>query len=157
MRVGIGFDTHKFLEGRPLIIGGIEIPAEKGLAGHSDADVLVHAIIDAMLGACGAGDIGEYFPDTDPKHKDASSIKLLRKIRDIVADRGYKLINVDAVIITEFPKINLYRKKMLENISDALQADVERINLKGTTTEGLGYTGRQEGIASYAVVLLDRF
>lgn len=156
MRVGIGFDVHRFEGGIPLIIGGVEIPSDKGLVGHSDADVLIHAVMDAMLGACRAGDIGEYFPDSEPKYKGISSLRLLQRVRDIVSENGYKLVNLDAVLVAEYPKINQYRKEIISNLTSSLEAVPGQINVKGTTTEGLGFTGREEGIAAYAVALLEK-
>ncbi|PYZ95679.1 2-C-methyl-D-erythritol 2,4-cyclodiphosphate synthase [Alteribacter lacisalsi] len=154
MRIGQGFDVHQLTEGRPLIIGGIEIPYEKGLLGHSDADVLLHTIADACLGAIGEGDIGRHFPDTDPAFKDADSKKLLSHVWGLVKERGYTLGNVDCTIMAQQPKMAPYIEEMRAGISDLLEAETDRVNVKATTTEKLGFTGRGEGIASQAVVLL---
>lgn len=155
MRVGQGFDVHQLVEGRPLIIGGVTIPYEKGLLGHSDADVLLHTIADAILGAIGEGDIGRHFPDTDPAFKDADSLKLLLHVWEIVRNKGYKLGNVDATIIAQAPKMAPYIPQMREIIAKALDAeDLSQVNVKATTTEKLGFTGRGEGIAAQAVCLL---
>ncbi|RBW67732.1 2-C-methyl-D-erythritol 2,4-cyclodiphosphate synthase [Bacillus taeanensis] len=156
MRIGQGFDVHKLTEGRPLIIGGIEIPYEKGLLGHSDADVLLHAISDAVLGAVGKGDIGKHFPDTDPAFKDADSKKLLSHVWQLVKEQGYQLGNVDCTIIAEQPKMAPYIEKMRETIAELLEAEFFQVNVKATTSEKLGFTGRGEGIASQAVVLLQK-
>lgn len=153
-RIGQGFDVHQFAENRPLIIGGITIPYEKGLAGHSDADVLLHTIADACLGAVGEGDIGRHFPDTDPAFKDADSGKLLQAVWELVKQKGYQLVNADCTIIAQKPKMAPYIGKMKENIASLLETEAENINVKATTTEKLGFTGRGEGIAAQAVVLL---
>lgn len=155
-RIGQGFDVHQFAEGRPLIIGGIEIPFEKGLLGHSDADVLLHTVADACLGAIGEGDIGRYFPDTDPEFKDADSAKLLEHVWGIVKEKGYELVNADCTIIAQKPKMAPHISKMQERIAQLLETEKENINVKATTTEKLGFTGREEGIASQAVVLLKK-
>lgn len=154
IRVGQGFDVHQLVEGRPCIIGGVTIPYEKGLLGHSDADVLLHAISDAILGALGLGDIGKHFPDTDAAFKDADSLKLLKRVWELAKERGYKLGNADSTIIAQRPKMLPYIPQMAEIIADALEADVSQINVKATTTEQLGFTGRGEGIAAQSVVLL---
>ncbi|BBH23973.1 2-C-methyl-D-erythritol 2,4-cyclodiphosphate synthase [Paenibacillus baekrokdamisoli] len=155
IRVGQGFDVHQLVEGRPCIIGGVTIPYEKGLLGHSDADVLLHTISDAVLGALGLGDIGKHFPDTDPAFKDADSLKLLEHIWALVKERGYKLGNVDATIIAQRPKMAPYIPQMVEVIAGALEAEERsQVNVKATTTEQLGFTGRGEGIAAQAVVCL---
>ena len=156
MRIGQGFDVHAFAEGRPLILGGIEIPHERGLLGHSDADVLLHTIADAALGAIAAGDIGKHFPDTDPEFKDADSKELLRHVWQLVKDEGYVLGNVDATVMAQRPKLRLYIDEMRAVIADLLEADIEQVNVKATTTEKLGFTGREEGIAAQAVILLNR-
>lgn len=153
-RIGQGFDVHQLVEGRPCIIGGVEIPYEKGLLGHSDADVLLHTIADACLGAIAEGDIGKYFPDTDPAFKDADSAKLLSHVWEIVKEKGYELGNVDCTIIAQKPKMAPYIPQMRERIAQLLEADVNQVNVKATTTEKLGFTGRGEGVASQAVVLL---
>ncbi|MFF2484038.1 2-C-methyl-D-erythritol 2,4-cyclodiphosphate synthase [Paenibacillus sp. NPDC058071] len=154
IRVGQGFDVHQLTEGRPCIIGGVTIPYEKGLLGHSDADVLLHAITDAVLGALGLGDIGKHFPDTDAAFKDADSLKLLEQVWVLVKERGYKLGNIDSTIIAQRPKMQPYIPQMAEIIAKALEADVSQVNVKATTTEQLGFTGRGEGIAAQSVVCL---
>lgn len=153
-RIGQGFDVHQLVEGRPLIIGGITIPYEKGLLGHSDADVLLHTVADAVLGAIGAGDIGKHFPDTDPAFKDADSAKLLEHVWNLVKKEGYQLGNADCTIIAQRPKMAPYIDNMRARIAELLGATVEQVNVKATTTEKLGFTGRSEGIAAQAVVLL---
>ncbi|GGJ75076.1 2-C-methyl-D-erythritol 2,4-cyclodiphosphate synthase [Anoxybacillus voinovskiensis] len=155
-RIGQGFDVHQFVEGRPLIIGGIHIPYEKGLLGHSDADVLLHAVADACLGAIGAGDIGKHFPDTDPQYKNADSALLLQHVWALVKKQGYQLVNVDCTIIAQRPKMAPYIETMKEKIAQLLESDVSQVNVKATTTERLGFTGREEGIAAQAVVLLQK-
>ncbi|WP_314590979.1 2-C-methyl-D-erythritol 2,4-cyclodiphosphate synthase [Paenibacillus terrigena] len=154
IRIGQGFDVHQLVEGRPCIIGGITIPYEKGLLGHSDADVLLHAISDAILGALGLGDIGKHFPDTDERFKDADSVKLLEDIWVMVKEAGYELGNLDCTIIAQKPKMLPYIPQMQERIAQVLEADVTKINVKATTTEQLGFTGRGEGIAAQSVVCL---
>ncbi len=156
MRVGIGYDVHKLVAGRPLILGGIVIPFEKGLLGHSDADVLVHAICDALLGAAGMGDIGLHFPDTDPKFKDVASLKLLAATSDMIRGDRFAVVNIDATIFAEAPKIEPYRQDMRQHLAGTLEIDLGCINIKATTTEGLGYVGRGEGIAAMSVVLLNQ-
>ncbi|MFP5115672.1 2-C-methyl-D-erythritol 2,4-cyclodiphosphate synthase [Bacillaceae bacterium C204] len=153
-RIGQGFDVHQLTEGRPLIIGGITIPYELGLLGHSDADVLLHTVSDACLGAIGEGDIGKHFPDTDPNFKDADSAKLMEHVWQLVKDKGYELVNADCTIIAQKPKMAPYIEQMRVRIAELLEATPEQINVKATTTEKLGFTGRGEGIASQAVVLL---
>ncbi|QBP39759.1 2-C-methyl-D-erythritol 2,4-cyclodiphosphate synthase [Paenisporosarcina antarctica] len=153
-RVGQGFDVHEFAEDRPLIIGGVTIPYEKGLIGHSDADVLLHTVTDAALGAIGEGDIGRHFPDTDPEFKDADSAKLLAYIWNIVEEKGYKLGNVDCTIIAQAPKMAPYITEMRDRIAQLLHAEPSQVNVKATTTEKLGFTGRGEGIAAQATILL---
>ncbi|WP_088070842.1 2-C-methyl-D-erythritol 2,4-cyclodiphosphate synthase [Gottfriedia luciferensis] len=155
-RIGQGFDVHAFAENRPLIIGGIEIPYELGLLGHSDADVLLHTISDALLGAIGEGDIGRHFPDTDPAFKDADSAKLLQHVFNIVKEKGYELVNADCTIIAQAPKMAPYIQSMRDRIAELLETTSDCINVKATTTEKLGFTGRKEGIASQAVVLLKK-
>jgi 2-C-methyl-D-erythritol 2,4-cyclodiphosphate synthase len=155
-RIGQGFDVHQLTEDRPLIIGGITIPYEKGLLGHSDADVLLHTIADACLGAIGEGDIGRHFPDTDPTFKDADSAKLMEHVWQLVEEKGYELVNADCTIIAQKPKMAPYIQQMKERIAELLNAAPEQINVKATTTEKLGFTGRGEGIASQVVVLLQR-
>lgn len=155
-RIGQGFDVHQLTEGRPLIIGGITIPYEKGLLGHSDADVLLHTIADACLGAIGAGDIGKHFPDTDPAFKDADSAKLLEHVYEIVQEAGFMLVNADCTIIAQKPKMAPHIDAMKQRIAELLRSDCSQINVKATTTEKLGFTGREEGIAAQAVVLLQK-
>ena len=156
IRVGQGFDVHQLVEGRPCIIGGVTIPYEKGLLGHSDADVLLHAISDAILGALALGDIGKHFPDTDPEFKDADSLKLLEHVWQLVKDRGYRLGNIDSTIIAQKPKMAPYIPQMAEVIAKALEVDVTQVNVKATTSEQLGFPGRGEGIAAQSVVCLVR-
>lgn len=156
IRVGQGFDVHKFEDNRPLIIGGITIPHDRGLAGHSDADVLLHTITDAALGAIGEGDIGRHFPDTDADYKDADSAVLLKEIWALVERRGYKLGNIDCTIIAERPKMAPYIEEIRMRVAELLRADVSQVNIKATTTEKLGFTGRKEGIASMATILLQK-
>ncbi|MBI5740417.1 MAG: 2-C-methyl-D-erythritol 2,4-cyclodiphosphate synthase [Nitrospirae bacterium] len=153
MRIGIGYDSHRLVEGRRLILGGVEIPFEKGLLGHSDADVLVHAIIDSIIGALGEGDIGGHFPDTDDKWKGASSIKLLSKVVELAGEKGFGIVNIDSTVITEKPKLLPYIDEMKENISKA-GIPLAAINIKAKSNEGMGFTGRGEGIAAQAVCLL---
>lgn len=154
IRIGQGFDVHQLAEGRKCIIGGVEIPFEKGLLGHSDADVLLHAIADAILGALAKGDIGRHFPDTDPLFKDADSLELLKQVWTMAEQAGYKLGNVDATIIAQRPKMAPYIPQMVQVISKALHAEESQVNVKATTTEKLGFTGRGEGIAAQSVVCL---
>ncbi len=155
MRIGQGFDVHRFVEGRPLMLGGVEVEHDFGLLGHSDADVLLHAISDALLGALALGDIGLHFPDTDERWRGADSWLLLREVGRLLADRGARVQNVDATVICERPKIRPYVDRMRQRIADALGVDPQQVSVKGTTSEGLGFTGRREGIAAQAVVLLD--
>ena len=154
MRIGQGYDVHKLVEGRKLILGGVGIPYEKGLLGHSDADVLVHAVMDALLGAAALGDIGQHFPDTDPRYEGISSIELLKKVGELLEEKGYVVENIDATIIAQRPKLLNYRPKMAENIAQALHLDVSRVSVKATTEEGLGFTGSGEGISSQAICAL---
>ena len=153
-RTGIGFDVHAYADNRKLIIGGIEIPFEKGLAGHSDADVLLHAISDALLGALALGDIGKHFPDDDKKFKDADSGFLLAEVLKMIEGKGYAVCNVDSVLMMQKPKVSLYVDEMRKKIADWLKVSVDRISVKATTTERLGFTGREEGVAAMASVLL---
>lgn len=155
MRIGMGYDVHKLVEGRKLIIGGVEIPYEKGLLGHSDADVLVHAIMDALLGACAKGDIGRHFPDTSEEFKDADSMILLERVRDIVDECNMLVGNIDATIIAQRPKMALYIEQMRKNIADRLRIDISQINIKATTEEGMGFTGEGLGISAQAICLLE--
>lgn len=154
MRVGMGYDVHRLVEGRALIVGGVEIPYEKGLLGHSDADVLLHAVMDALLGAAALGDIGTHFPDTDPRYKGASSLELLEKVGKLLEDNLYVIENIDATIIAQQPKMLPYREQMRENIARTLSLEIDQINVKATTEEGLGFTGSGEGISSQAVCAL---
>lgn len=154
MRIGMGYDVHRLVEGRDLIMGGVKIPYEKGLLGHSDADVLLHAISDALLGAAALGDIGKHFPDTDPTYKGISSLLLLEKVGDLLEEKGYLIENIDATIIAQAPKMRPYIDTMRENIAGALHISQEQVNVKATTEEGLGFTGSGEGISSQAVCLL---
>lgn len=155
MRVGLGYDVHKLVEGRDLIIGGVQIPYEKGLLGHSDADVLLHAIMDALLGAAALGDIGKHFPDTDPKYKGISSIKLLEYVRELIDDELFVVGNIDATIIAQRPKMAPYIEQMKKNVADALAIEVSQVNIKATTEEGLGFTGSGEGISAQAIASLE--
>ncbi len=157
MRVGMGYDVHKLVEERPLILGGVVVPHTLGLLGHSDADVLVHAIMDALLGAAALGDIGKHFPDTDPAYKGASSIKLLEHVKGLLEGNGYVIENIDATIIAQKPKLRPYIEQMEQNIAQTLGIAKEQVNIKATTEEGLGFTGREEGIASQAICLLTGF
>ena len=155
MRIGHGDDVHKLVENRDLILGGVKIPFEKGLLGHSDADVLLHAVSDALLGAAGLRDIGYHFPDTDPAYKDADSLELLRQVAKKIADRNYRVSNVDVTLIAQRPKVGKYIPEMVQNIADALGVTPDRVNVKATTEEGLGFTGNLEGISCHAVCLLE--
>lgn len=155
MRVGLGYDVHKLVEGRKLILGGVEIPYEKGLLGHSDADVLVHAIMDALLGAAGMGDIGKHFPDTDPQYKGADSMKLLQEVKGILEKKLLFVGNIDATVIAQKPKLAPYIEQMRAEIARVLGMSVDDINIKATTEEGLGFTGSGEGISAHAICSLD--
>ena len=156
MRIGIGYDIHALVPDRALVLGGVSIPFEKGLLGHSDADVLCHAIADALLGAAVLGDIGEHFPDTDPKYKNCSSLKLLNQVNEMVKEAGYIIINIDSVIIAEKPKLSSYRKSIISKVQKALLLDSGAVSIKATTHEGLGPVGQEEAIAAYAVALLEK-
>lgn len=156
MRIGQGYDVHRLVEGRDLILGGVRIPYEKGLLGHSDADVLVHAVMDALLGAAALGDIGQHFPDTDPEYKGISSIELLKRVGALLEEHGFMIENIDATIIAQRPKLLPYRPQMTENIAAALGLSASRVSVKATTEEGLGFTGSGEGIASQAITLLSQ-
>ncbi len=156
MRVGMGYDVHKFDKERPLILGGVNIPHEEGLLGHSDADVLTHAVMDSLLGAMGMGDIGRHFPDTDPAYKNISSLELLSQVEGFLNKKGYQLINLDSVIIAQKPRLASFIAEMEINLANILNTGKDRINVKATTTEGLGFTGRKEGIAAGAIVLLKK-
>jgi len=155
MRVGFGYDVHSFVSGRPLILGGIKIPYLFGLKGHSDADVLIHAICDALLGAIAEGDIGRHFPDTDPQYRNIKSTILLKKVLAKAREKGFHPLNIDATVVAQKPKLSDIIPRMVKEISDALEIERERVNVKATTTEGLGFTGREEGIAAYAVALVE--
>ncbi len=155
-RVGIGYDVHRLEEGRKLILGGVQIEHEKGLLGHSDADVLVHAVMDALLGAAALGDIGKHFPDTDPKYSGADSVELLRHVGRLLKERGYEVVNIDSIIAAQEPKLAPHIEKMRRNIADALGADTERVSVKATTTERLGFEGRKEGISAQAVCMIKK-
>jgi 2-C-methyl-D-erythritol 2,4-cyclodiphosphate synthase len=155
MRIGHGYDVHRLVEGRKCIIGGVDIPFEKGLLGHSDADVLLHAVMDAVLGAIAAGDIGKLFPDNDPAYKGADSLVLTRRVAEVMRERGYRLGNIDATVIAQAPKLAPHITAMRENIAAAFGVETDRISVKATTEEGLGFTGAMEGIAAHAVCLLD--
>ena len=156
MRVGHGYDVHRLVEGRKLILGGVEIPWEKGLLGHSDADVLLHALMDAMLGAAALGDIGQHFPDSDERYAGADSLRLLTEVARLLNEAGYRLVNADCTILAQRPKLMPHLPQMRANIARALEADVDAISVKATTEEGLGFTGDGSGIAAHAVVLIER-
>lgn len=155
MRIGQGYDVHRLVEGRKLILGGVEIPHTKGLLGHSDADVLVHAIMDALLGACALGDIGKHFPDNNNEYKNADSIELLKKVCELINNNGYEIVNIDSTIIAQNPKLAPYIERMRENIAVACSININQISVKATTEEHLGFTGQEEGISSSAVCLLN--
>lgn len=156
IRIGHGYDVHKLVEGRKCIIGGVDIPHSKGLLGHSDADVLVHAVMDALIGAMGLGDIGKHFPDTDEKYRGISSISLLSNVYGMMQDNGYSVVNVDATVIAQKPKLLPYIEKMRSNIAFVLHVSIDAINIKATTEERLGFTGREEGISAHAVALIEK-
>ncbi len=156
MRIGHGYDVHKLVEGRKLIIGGVEIPHEKGLLGHSDADVLLHAISDSLLGAAALGDIGHMFPDTDPEYEGADSLKLLSEVVKVLSENGWKIVNIDSTVLAQKPKLAPYIKQMRENIALACRLDIDCVSVKATTEEGLGFTGEQLGIAAHSVCLIEK-
>lgn len=156
IRIGHGYDVHAFAENRKCIIGGVDIPHEKGLLGHSDADVLLHAISDSLLGAAALGDIGKHFPDTDPQFEGANSLILLKNVVELINSKGYKVNNIDATVIAQVPKMAPYIEKMRENIASALNVDVDCVNVKATTEEKLGFTGRKEGISAHCVCLIEK-
>lgn len=156
MRIGHGYDVHRLQKGRKLIIGGVEIPFDKGLLGHSDADVLLHAICDALLGAAALGDIGKHFPDTDEKYKDISSLVLLKNTAELLRQKGFKVANIDSTVVAQAPRFSPYIGKMVRNISGAVGIEETRVNVKATTEENLGFTGSGEGIAAYAVCLIKK-
>ena len=155
LRIGHGFDVHAFAEGRRLILGGVDVPCARGLAGHSDADVLAHALMDAVLGAMRAGDIGKLFPDTDPAYEGADSLVLMRRVAKLARERGYRILDVDCTVAAQAPKLAPHRERMRENMAAALGVPVDAVGVKATTTERLGFVGREEGIAAWAVALLD--
>lgn len=157
MRVGMGYDVHRLTAGRKLILGGVEIPYGKGLLGHSDADVLVHAVMDALLGAAALGDIGKHFPDTDPEYEGVSSIRLLEHVGRLLDEKGYVIENIDATVVAQRPKMRPYIEQMRENIATALRIETDQVNLKATTEEGLGFTGTGEGISSQAVCAVEKY
>lgn len=157
MRIGIGYDVHQLVNDRPLILGGVTIPYEKGLMGHSDADVLVHSVMDALLGAAALGDIGKHFPDNDPKYKNISSLKLLEVVGKALKDKGYKVVNIDSVIMCQAPKLAPFIPDMVEKISKVLELTIDQVNVKATTTEKLGFVGQKEGLASEAIALIEAF
>lgn len=156
LRIGHGFDVHAFAEGRRLVLGGVDVPCERGLAGHSDADVVAHALMDAVLGALRAGDIGRLFPDTDPAYEGADSLDLMRHVADLARSRGWRIVDVDCTIAAQAPKLAPYRNEMRANMAAALDVPVDAVGVKATTTERLGFVGREEGIAAWAVALLER-
>ena len=156
IRIGHGYDVHRLVEGRKLILGGVDIPYEKGLLGHSDADVLLHAIADALLGAAALGDIGKHFPDTDEKYKDADSLVLLGEVAKLLGEKGCKVGNIDATVIAQKPKLMTYIPKMRENIAETLGVDIDFVNVKATTEEKLGFTGSGEGISAHAVCVIEK-
>ena len=156
MRIGLGYDVHKLVENRHLIIGGVNIPHEKGLLGHSDADVLIHAIMDGMLGALALGDIGKHFPDTDEKYKGADSIKLLKCVNDLINEKGYEINNIDSIIIAQSPKMAPHIEQMRKNIAQVLNTDIDNVSVKATTEEGLGFTGTKQGISAQSICLLNK-
>jgi len=155
MRIGHGYDVHRLVEGRKLILGGVDIPYEKGLLGHSDADVLVHSVMDALLGAAALGDIGKHFPDSDMKYKGISSMLLLKEVHRLLLSKGYRVGNIDATIVAQRPKLSPYLPVMAENIAGVLEVDTDRVNIKATTEEGLGISGSGEGIMAYAVCIIE--
>lgn len=156
LRIGHGYDVHAFADNRRCIIGGVDIPYEKGLLGHSDADVLLHAISDSLLGAAAMGDIGKHFPDTDPEFEGADSLVLLKYVVKLISEKGYKVNNIDATVIAQAPKMAPHIEQMRKNIADALQVDIDCVNVKATTEERLGFTGRKEGISAHCVCLLEK-
>lgn len=156
MRIGLGYDIHRLVTGRKLVLGGVTIPYEKGLIGHSDADVLVHSVCDALLGAAGLGDIGVHYPDTDPEFKDISSIKLLEKTHDMLKENGFGIINIDSIVFAEQPKVMPFRSEMEKNIAMAIEIDPKCVNVKATTTEGLGMIGKGEGIGAMCIALINK-
>ena len=156
LRIGNGYDVHKLVEGRTLILGGVEIPHTKGVLGHSDGDVLIHAIMDAMLGALALGDIGQHFPDTDMKYENIDSTILLTRVKELIAERGYRVINLDSIIVLQKPKVKPYIEAMRKRVAEILEIDIEQVSVKATTEEKLGFTGVESGVKSYCVVLLEK-
>ncbi|WP_443863882.1 2-C-methyl-D-erythritol 2,4-cyclodiphosphate synthase [Fusobacterium ulcerans] len=156
IRIGNGYDVHVLTEGRKLVLGGVEIPHTKGVLGHSDGDVLVHAVMDAMLGALALGDIGKHFPDTDMKYENIDSTILLKRVKELIAERGYKIINLDSIIVLQKPKVKPYIEAMRKRIAEVLEIDIEQVSVKATTEEKLGFTGDESGVKSYCVVLLEK-
>lgn len=156
LRIGNGYDVHKLVEGRTLILGGVEIPHTKGVLGHSDGDVLIHAIMDAMLGALALGDIGQHFPDTDMKYENIDSTILLTRVKKLIAERGYRVINLDSIIVLQKPKVKPYIEAMRKRVAEILEIDIEQVSVKATTEEKLGFTGDESGVKSYCVVLLEK-
>ena len=156
LRIGNGYDVHKLVEGRKLILGGVEIPHTKGVLGHSDGDVLIHAIMDAMLGALALGDIGQHFPDTDMKYENIDSTILLTRVKELIAKRGYRVINLDSIIVLQKPKVKPYIEAMRKRVAEVLEIDIDQVSVKATTEEKLGFTGDESGVKSYCVVLLEK-
>lgn len=156
LRIGNGYDVHKLVEGRKLVLGGVEIPHTKGVLGHSDGDVLIHAIMDAMLGALALGDIGQHFPDTDMKYENIDSTILLRRVKELIQEKGYKVVNLDSIIVLQKPKVKPYIEAMRKRVAEVLEIDVEQVSVKATTEEKLGFTGDESGVKSYCVVLLEK-
>ena len=156
LRIGNGYDVHKLVEGRKLILGGVEIPHTKGVLGHSDGDVLIHAIMDAMLGALALGDIGQHFPDTDMKYENIDSTILLTRVKELIAERGYRVINLDSIIVLQKPKVKPYIEAMRKRVAEVLEIDLDQVSVKATTEEKLGFTGDESGVKSYCVVLLEK-
>lgn len=156
LRIGNGYDVHKLVEGRKLILGGVEIPHTKGVLGHSDGDVLIHAIMDAMLGALALGDIGQHFPDTDMKYENIDSTILLTRVKELIAERGYRVINLDSIIVLQNPKVKPYIEAMRKRVAEVLEIDIDQVSVKATTEEKLGFTGDESGVKSYCVVLLEK-
>lgn len=156
LRIGNGYDVHKLVEGRKLILGGMEIPHTKGVLGHSDGDVLIHAIMDAMLGALALGDIGQHFPDTDMKYENIDSTILLTRVKELIAERGYRVINLDSIIVLQKPKVKPYIEAMRKRVAEVLEIDIDQVSVKATTEEKLGFTGDESGVKSYCVILLEK-
>jgi len=155
LRIGLGYDAHRLVAGRKLVLGGVAIPYQRGLLGHSDADVLAHAVMDALLGAAGAGDIGRYFPDSDSQYQGISSMVLLSRVKEILSGKNLKVVNIDTVIVAQEPRLAPYMENMVANMAQALEIDASQLNIKATTTEGLGFTGAGDGIAAYAIAMIE--